>query len=203
MLSRSAFVFLLAIASGPGPAYAQQTPAESLAVQYSLTTSTSFPFPSATQATAGTQAFLVSDWSLGKGHIQNGPDNLAFVTDPFPNKPVTGANPISNTSGPVLEVTYPSGSFSSGTSGAQMYSLWNTSDGSTFGSMLLSYEVAFDAGFDWVKGGKLPGLRGGLNSTGCSGGNEATGQDCFSTRLMWRTDGEGEGKNPSNRCTPY
>lgn len=59
--------------------------------------------------------------------------------------------------------------------------------------MLVTYEVAFDAGYDWVKGGKLPGLRGGLNSTGCSGGNAANGQDCFSTRVMWRQNGAGEG----------
>lgn len=60
--------------------------------------------------------------------------------------------------------------------------------------MLLSYELAFDAGFDWVKGGKLPGLRGGPNPDGCSGGNEPNGTDCFSTRLMWRQNGAGEGK---------
>jgi hypothetical protein len=58
--------------------------------------------------------------------------------------------------------------------------------------MLLSYELAFDEGFDWVKGGKLPGLRGGPNPDGCSGGNEPNGTDCFSTRLMWRTNGAGE-----------
>jgi len=57
---------------------------------------------------------------------------------------------------------------------------------------MVSYELAFDSGFDWVKGGKLPGLRGGLNSTGCSGGNQADGSACFSTRLMWRKDGAGE-----------
>jgi len=59
--------------------------------------------------------------------------------------------------------------------------------------MMLSYEIAFDSNFDWVKGGKLPGLRGGLNSTGCSGGNQADGLSCFSSRLMWRTNGQGEG----------
>jgi len=58
--------------------------------------------------------------------------------------------------------------------------------------MLLSYELAFDTGFDWVKGGKLPGLRGGPNPDGCSGGNKPNGSDCFSTRIMWRTNGAGE-----------
>lgn len=72
-----------------------------------------------------------------------------------------------------------------------MYALWNAS-GDAWESMMVSYEVAFDEGFDWVKGGKLPGLRGG-SANGCSGGSQADGSDCFSTRIMWRTDGEGEG----------
>jgi hypothetical protein len=59
--------------------------------------------------------------------------------------------------------------------------------------MIISYEVAFDSGFDWVKGGKLPGLRGGPDPNNCSGGNQANGTNCFSSRLMWRTDGAGEG----------
>ena len=69
----------------------------------------------------------------------------------------------------------------------------SNASGTYFHSMLLTYEVAFDTYFDWVKGGKLPGLRGGLNSTGCSGGNKADGLDCFSSRLMWRKNGAGEG----------
>ncbi|KAJ3500580.1 hypothetical protein NLJ89_g9732 [Agrocybe chaxingu] len=71
--------------------------------------------------------------------------------------------------------------------------------------MMVSYEVAFDSGFDWVKGGKLPGIRGGLNSTGCSGGNKADGLDCFSSRLMWRKSGTGEVyayiPTPNNLCS--
>ncbi|KAF8200808.1 polysaccharide lyase family 14 protein [Pholiota molesta] len=162
-----------------------------VAAQYSLTTSTILPFPTATQSSNDTQNHLVSLWGLNKGHIQDGPQNLAFVDDPFPGKPAPG---VANTptSGPVMQVTYTEGSFSHDTGGAQFYSLWNTTDGSNFNSMMVQYEVAFDSGFDWVKGGKLPGLRGGLNSTGCSGGNKADGLDCFSSRLMWRTNGAGE-----------
>lgn len=138
------------------------------------------------------KSLIVSQWSLSKGRIQDGPKNLAFVKDPFPNATPLGVNGSrSNTS--VLEVTYPAGSFSHDTGGAQLYNLWNTTDGSAFQSMVVSYEVAFDSGFDWVKGGKLPGLRGGPNATGCSGGNEPSGADCFSTRLMWRKGGDGEG----------
>ncbi|KAL1696354.1 polysaccharide lyase family 14 protein [Schizophyllum commune] len=148
------------------------------------------------------QKLLVADWGLGKGRIQDGETALAFVADPFPDHPVPGFEPTSDTA-PVLRVTYPAGSFSHDTGGVQFYNLWNdtasarntTSASSSdvgFGSLLLEYEIAFDETFDWVKGGKLPGLRGGLDSTGCSGGNEPAGDACFSTRLMWRKGGEGE-----------
>jgi hypothetical protein len=46
----------------------------------------------------------------------------------------------------------------------------------------------------WNQGGKLPGLRGGPDTHGCSGGNQTDGTGCFSTRLMWRTSGAGEGE---------
>lgn len=182
--------YLVQAAGGP-----MLTSAEALATQYSLTTSTSIPFPTATLASSGAQQFIETqsnDWSLSKGHIQNLPNDTAFVQDPFPNSPTPGLAPINN-SGPVLQVTYPEGSLHTD-GGTQLYSLWNTTDGSVFNSMMLSYELAFDEGFPWVKGGKLPGLRGGPNPDGCSGGNEPNGTDCFSTRLMWRTNGEGEGK---------
>ncbi|KAJ3805867.1 hypothetical protein F5876DRAFT_81302 [Lentinula aff. lateritia] len=55
-------------------------------------------------------------------------------------------------------------------------------------NVTLEYGVFFPQDFDWVLGGKLPGLYGGRQ--GCSGGDAAV--DCFSTRLMWRKDGLGE-----------
>ncbi|MFZ4595769.1 MAG: polysaccharide lyase [Verrucomicrobiaceae bacterium] len=54
----------------------------------------------------------------------------------------------------------------------------------------LSYVVQFSKDFDWVKGGKLPGLCGGPDNV--SGGRPATGTNGFSARLMWRKDGRGE-----------
>ena len=169
-----------------------------MAAQDSLTTRTSLPFPSAIQASSGAQAAIVSEWSLSKGAVQSGGSNISFVNDPFPKAPTPGVSNSSNSTGPVLLVTYPAGSFSHGTGGSNLYKPWNTSDGSTFQSMMVSYEVAFDAGFDWVKGGKLPGLRGGADSQGCSGGRQTGGKNCFSTRLMWRKDGAGEGAYITN-----
>ncbi|GJE94465.1 polysaccharide lyase family 14 protein [Phanerochaete sordida] len=182
-------VGLCALLVQASAAAAQLVSATALASQYQLTTSTSMPFPTATLANNDAQSFMVDGWSLSKGRIQNGADDVAFVADPFPSNPVPSTN---NPSGPVLEVTYPEGSFSHGTGGMQLYSLWNTTDGSTFNSMLITYEVAFDSGFNWVQGGKLPGLRGGPDPNGCSGGSAANGSNCFSSRLMWRKNGEGE-----------
>jgi len=57
----------------------------------------------------------------------------------------------------------------------------------------LGYSVFFEEGFEWNKGGKLPGLYGGTSETaakGCGGGSRS--QECFSTRLMWRGAGAGE-----------
>jgi hypothetical protein len=88
----------------------------------------------------------------------------------------------------VLEVTYPKGSIDPATTtvpegGAGfLYPL-----SSPLFSGCLTYEVAFDKGFDFVKGGKLPGLSGGNAPSG--GADTSLG---FSTRYMWRTGGAGE-----------
>jgi len=158
------------------------TPAASLASQYGLTETTQLPFPTANTADVATFALTNNQWSLSKGKIQNGGSQLAFVDDPFPTS--TSGSPA----GPVLEVTYVNGAAGSSNSGSQFYSFWNGS----YQSVLLSYEVAFDKDFDWVKGGKLPGLRGGNDINGCDGGKQPNGTDCFSTRLMWRNNAQGE-----------
>ena len=50
--------------------------------------------------------------------------------------------------------------------------------------------VYFDPHFQWVKGGKLPGIAGG--PTGCGGGVNAQSEGCWSVRIMWRRNGDGE-----------
>lgn len=178
-----------------------------LASEYSLTTSTSLPFPTSTLSSEDAQSFLVSSWSLSKGRVQDGAEDLSFVSDPYANgssSSMTTAVSAASSS-PVLQVTYPAGSYSHDTGGAQLYALWNASGSAQFQSMLVTYEIAFESDFDWVKGGKLPGLRGGPDPDGCSGGSPANGSNCFSTRPMWRKQGEGEVYayflEPQNLCT--
>ena len=51
----------------------------------------------------------------------------------------------------------------------------------------LTFQVRFPVGFEWVKGGKLPGLCGGTCWTGSNNGPGG-----WAGRFMWRAGGEGE-----------
>lgn len=59
---------------------------------------------------------------------------------------------------------------------------------------VFGYRVMFEKGWEWVKGGKLPGMYGGVGDAayGCSGGRRNDRCKCFDVRLMWRCDGKGE-----------
>ncbi len=54
----------------------------------------------------------------------------------------------------------------------------------------LTYQLCFEEGFDFKKGGKLPGLCGGPKTI--TGGDAVSGRDGFSVRLMWRKEGRGQ-----------
>ncbi|MBF2083709.1 polysaccharide lyase [Thermoleptolyngbya sp. C42_A2020_037] len=93
-----------------------------------------------------------------------------------------------------LRVRYPQGSISPGAVSRYNVPL----GGSQFFARLpigpqeavrLSYAVRFSSNFNFVRGGKLPGLYGGAGNTG---GNIPNGTDGFSTRFMWRQNGAGE-----------
>ncbi|KAK0210171.1 hypothetical protein DFS33DRAFT_1370720 [Desarmillaria ectypa] len=91
----------------------------------------------------------------------------------------------------VLQVLYPAGSINPGNEdrpqgGVQFYA--EPLNITQARNVTLTFSVFFPVNFDWVLAGKLPGLYGGHEE--CSGGVSAA--DCFSTRLMWRKDGEGE-----------
>lgn len=92
----------------------------------------------------------------------------------------------------VLEVKYPKGSASPNVtkfSKAPVGGAEFLAETGSYDSIYFAYKVKFAKGFDFVKGGKLPGLFGG---TANSGGAIPTGYDGFSTRFMWRENGRGE-----------
>ncbi|MFK0112720.1 polysaccharide lyase [Streptomyces sp. NPDC091217] len=96
--------------------------------------------------------------------------------------------------GQVLRVRYPAGSasptvarkFGRPEGGAQLYLPLKSGPAD---SLHLRYYLRFPREFDFVKGGKLPGLYGG---TVTSGRRIPDGADGLSTRYMWRLGGAAE-----------
>lgn len=121
----------------------------------------------------------LADW--GPLHNQWGLDNHRWLVDPA-------------VSGQVLRVLIRKGSIDPGS----MVRRGLPRSGSGFKAALvpagsisatLRYRVRFPADFEFVRGGKLPGLYGGL---GNSGGHIPDDDEGFSSRLMWRERGDGE-----------
>lgn len=112
---------------------------------------------------------------------QFGDERLSFYA--------AGAGPVSD----FVQVDYPQGSASQtveredGAAGGGAQSYWAL--GQPLQEAYLRYWVWFPQDFDFVKGGKLPGLYGGEHT---SGGDIPDGTNGFSTRYMWRADGQGE-----------
>jgi len=91
-----------------------------------------------------------------------------------------------------MMATYPEGSYRLQNGGFSFYAP-GTVDLSNAKEVVLGYSVFFEEGFEFQKGGKLPGLYGGNSedaAVGCSGGRRS--DECNSVRLMWRQGGAGE-----------
>ncbi|HEY9669652.1 MAG TPA: hypothetical protein V6C91_22755, partial [Coleofasciculaceae cyanobacterium] len=94
----------------------------------------------------------------------------------------------------VLRVRYSAGSASPTVSRNQQAPLGGVQFFADLGmrsqdSLRLSYYVRFSKDFDFVKGGKLPGFFGGTDT---DGRQIPDGTNGFSTRYMWRKNGDGE-----------
>ncbi|GAA6000063.1 hypothetical protein JCM10207_006035 [Rhodosporidiobolus poonsookiae] len=146
-------------------------------------------------------ALAVKKWAWGKDNVAvvSGIPSSAWAptasatetTSPRMNAAHRAFPRVDLTNSTMLQVEFPQGSINPGNKslptgglGAYLTPL-NLSSAS---NVTLTYSVFFPSDFDFVKGGKLPGLYGGHE--GCSGGAES--EDCFSTRIMWRTNGKGE-----------
>ena len=84
-----------------------------------------------------------------------------------------------------LRTLYPKGSHGSDQGGAG----WRFPLRNEMG-LTLRYDLVFEPDFDFVKGGKLPGLCGGKKTI--TGGDECNGLEGWSARVMWRKDGRGQ-----------
>lgn len=90
-----------------------------------------------------------------------------------------------------LRVTFPAGAVGPAEGGAQFPLVFERWPGinAYFEDITLSYCLKFEEGFDFVKGGKLPGLMGGADSWSRSGGNQPDGSNGWTLRFMWRPEG--------------
>lgn len=103
-------------------------------------------------------------------------------------EPAANSNPIQGDDaldGHSLRVKYSQGSFSGGA--CQFLTDFSKLSIVPQEFLYLRYYLRFDPGFDFVKGGKLPGLAGGKGNTG---GHKPNGLDGWSARIMWRPDGK-------------
>ena len=133
------------------------------------------------QHTAGlyTRARLDSDWNDPR--FNDGVDEGRVTV-------VSGQNAFGGT-GSSLAVAYPEDEVGTKETGAQ----WQLELDDEYEEAFLSYRVQFADGFDFSRGGKLPGLAGGSAPTGNA---PAEGDNGWTGRLMWLTDFTGQPGNP-------
>lgn len=82
-----------------------------------------------------------------------------------------------------LRITYPAGGVGTGESGGQAV----IDLGNDFSDLSFRQSVRFEEGFDWQRGGKLPGLSS--DGSQWSGGNAPRDGEGYSARYMWRDGG--------------
>lgn len=151
-----------------------------------------------TQAAPALKLIALSDSALGVHRAQS---NLPrpLVKPPSPVGPTNNALPAPKSA---YQATYPKGSinptatipggFGFYLSGEQSFT--SKLKGSAPKEVVMSYRLMLEKGFQFQKGGKLPGIFGGDGdlSYGCSGGRKEGRCQCFSIRVMWRANGQGE-----------
>ncbi|HSC86406.1 MAG TPA: hypothetical protein VLC09_04020 [Polyangiaceae bacterium] len=91
------------------------------------------------------------------------------------------ASVVQEGSNKFLRVTYPANQFGPANGGVQ----FNVDLKGDYEELFFSYRVRFAPGFDFVNGGKLPGLVGGSSPSGCT----TDLYNGFSARNMWRGGG--------------
>ena len=124
----------------------------------------------------------LSPW--GEIAYQFGAENLQIVSDPEGRFPA------------LLRAHYKIGSYDPGTAmkggaplgGAQFTSKFQDINLAPSDRFVLTFSMRPKDGFNFVRGGKLPGFYGG---TPRSGGKIPNGHDGFSTRIVWQTQGKG------------
>lgn len=120
-----------------------------------------------------TEEQIRKDWNNPKRIMGAPSGRCEVVADPL--------NPTLS----VLKIKYPKGKVGQEEDGGGAQ--WRLRFEEGCNECTVEYQVMFPDGFDFVKGGKLPGLCGG---TSPGGGKKSDGSDGFSARIMWRERGE-------------
>ncbi|OED42536.1 hypothetical protein AB833_05865 [Chromatiales bacterium (ex Bugula neritina AB1)] len=125
---------------------------------------------------------LNSGWDTPRWHIGFDEGRVSIVTDDAAH-------------GNAMEVTYPAGAYGSDGASAFLADVqFSMGLPKSYDELYLSYDIKFGKDFQFVLGGKLPGLCGADTNqapeTGCNtGGGFPSGYDGWSARTMWRADG--------------
>ncbi|KAK0202648.1 hypothetical protein DFS33DRAFT_1262952 [Desarmillaria ectypa] len=136
----------------------------------------------------------LDDSALGVHNVFNRTSHNV-VSPPMPSHPNSddGEHPEQ-----AWEAVYPRASINPSASVAGGFSFYVAGpagflDGAV-NEVIMSYRVMFEPGWEWAKGGKLPGIFGGVGDASyrCSGGRQNDRCQCFDARLMWRSNGAGE-----------
>ena len=92
-----------------------------------------------------------------------------------------------------MRVNYPAGGLGPDGTGTQfpiVFQNMNKLKDGFYQELYLRYYVKFESGFDFRKGGKLPGLMGGGDSWLRSGGDQPDGSNGWTLRFMWVENGK-------------
>lgn len=96
------------------------------------------------------------------------------------NNVLSGARIVQGFNGAGLQITYPEGCVGT------PCTLWLHTALRPTNEVYVSFRIRLERGWVFMKGGKLPGICGGVCN---SGGNPSNGVDGFSNRIMWRREG--------------
>ncbi|WRT69776.1 uncharacterized protein IL334_006767 [Kwoniella shivajii] len=147
---------------------------------------------------SGSSGSSLFPWGQGSASWTTSEGGLSFTGA---LKPLTAGKLPSSGSAPdgtnALVASYPAGTVGLTSAGFSFYTegAHNGVQVDNAKEVSFSYSVYMKDGFEFVKGGKMPGLYGGTSlsqAKSCSGGRQDGRDSCFSARLMWRTDGAGE-----------
>lgn len=120
---------------------------------------------------AYTDANVRGDWNCPKWAMGNNLVSVVDKADAF--------------HGNALRIHYPKYAF--GCKDHKKCVNWKPKIGGEYNQLYYSYKIKFAKGFDFVKGGKLPGIAGGTANTS---GKKPNGTDGWSVRMMWGRGGK-------------